>query len=226
MFASLFADGTRARFCLALLDGRAWTVTELARHAGVAAATASEHIQKLVNGGVVVQQRQGRHCYVRLRDTGTAELIEAMVQAAPRENIPVRGLADDRRRRALAYARTCYDHLAGALGVAVAEAMDRHGFVDWSSGLTLTSAGATWLAELGVTVPPPTRRAQLRACLDWTERRPHLGGAVAAALCAHAQSAGWVVPVGTGRALALTDTGRAVLEPWGAVPTGRTTTPE
>ncbi|NUR71745.1 MAG: winged helix-turn-helix transcriptional regulator [Hamadaea sp.] len=217
-FASLLADRTRAGFCLALLDGRAWTVSELARQGGVAASTATEHVHRLVAGGLLVEQRQGRHRYVRLRDTDTAALIEAMAQAAPKIRVPVRGLADDRRGQALAYARTCYDHLAGALGVTIARAMTRHEFVTWTDGPALTDRGSDWLAELGVVLPAPSRRPPLRGCLDWTERVEHLGGAIGAALCAQAKADGWVTPIGTGRALALTSRGRAVLEPWDAVP--------
>ncbi|MEV6968264.1 winged helix-turn-helix domain-containing protein [Hamadaea sp. NPDC051192] len=217
-FAALLADRTRAGFCLALLDGRAWTVSELARHTGVAASTATEHVHRLVGGGILVEQRQGRHRYVRIRDEQTAALIEAMAQAAPKIRVPVRGLADDRRGKALAYARTCYDHLAGTLGVTIARAMTEHGFVTWTDGPQLTEPGTAWLTDLGVVLPAPSRRPPLRGCLDWTERVEHLGGAIGAAICAYAKSDGWVVPIGTGRALAVTDRGRAVLAPWGALP--------
>ncbi|WP_027345585.1 ArsR/SmtB family transcription factor [Hamadaea tsunoensis] len=217
-FASLLADRTRASFCLALLDGRAWTVSELARMAAVTPSTATEHVHKLVGGGLLAEERQGRHRYVRLRDADTAQLIETLAQAAPVSARRVTGLADDRRRHALAYARTCYDHLAGALGVSITRAMTRHGFVTWTDGPALTPTGSAWLAELGVKVPAPTRRPPLRPCLDWTERQPHLAGAVGAALCDHLRAAGWVVPIGTGRALAVTDAGRAALTTWDALP--------
>src|SRR6266567_1911922 len=143
--AGLLADGTRASFCLALLDGRAWTATELTRHAEVAASTATEHLNLLVAGGLLAEERQGRH-------------------------------------RALARARTCYDHLAGALGVAVTEAMTGRGLLNWDHGLTLTGDGLDWLAGLGLALPA-SRRPPVRSCLDWTERRPHLSGAVGALVC-------------------------------------------
>jgi DNA-binding transcriptional ArsR family regulator len=209
--ARLLADGTRASFCLALLDGRAWTAAELARHAGVAAPTATGHLNLLVAGGLLAEERQGRHRYVRLADAGTAELIEKLASMAPSSAAPPRSLAADSRRRALARARTCYDHLAGALGVSITEAMSRRGLLDWAQGPALTGDGARWLAALGITLPPAARRPLIRSCLDWTERRPHLAGAAGAALCSHALGSGWITRIGTGRAVALTDAGRNAL---------------
>ncbi|MFB8138119.1 helix-turn-helix domain-containing protein [Streptomyces parvus] len=209
--AGLLADGTRASFCLALLDGRAWTATELARHAGVAASTATEHLNLLVGGGLLVQERQGRHRYVRLADPETAQLIETLASMAPRRGDPPRSLPAVNRSRALARARTCYDHLAGALGVAITEAMTDRGLLDWEQGLTLTGNGTDWLAELGIVLSAATRRPPVRSCLDWTERRPHLAGAVGASLCRHAFDSGWITRIGTSRAVALTETGRRAL---------------
>ncbi|BAG21110.1 MULTISPECIES: helix-turn-helix domain-containing protein [Streptomyces] len=209
--AALLADGTRADFCLALLDGRAWTAIELARHAGVAASTATGHLNLLVGGGLLTQERQGRHRYVRLADPDTAELIEKLASMAPRRADPPRSLPAANRDRALARARTCYDHLAGTLGVAITEAMTDRGMLDWEQGLTLTGDGTAWLAELGIALPPATRRPPVRSCLDWTERRPHLAGAAGAALCRHAFDAGWITRIGTSRAVALTDTGERAL---------------
>ncbi|MFJ9765572.1 winged helix-turn-helix domain-containing protein [Streptomyces erythrochromogenes] len=210
--AGLLADGTRASFCLALLDGRAWTATELARHAGVAASTATEHLNLLVGGGLLAQERQGRHRYVRLADPETAQLIETLASMAPRRVAPSRSLPAVNRSRALARARTCYDHLAGALGVAITEAMTDRGLLDWEQGLTLTGNGTVWLADLGIALPPATRRPPVRSCLDWTERRPHLAGAVGASLCRHAFDSGWITRIGTGRAVALTEIGRRTLQ--------------
>ncbi|MEU2606965.1 ArsR/SmtB family transcription factor [Streptomyces albus] len=209
--AQLLADGTRASFCLALLDGRAWTATELARHAGVAASTATEHLNALVRGNLLVEERQGRHRYVRLADAPVAELVENLAALAPERSAPPRSLSAAGRRRALAHARTCYDHLAGTLGVAIIDAMTERGLLDWEHGLRLTGAGEGWLTELGVTVPAGTRRPAVRSCLDWTERRPHLAGAVGAALCGHALDSGWILRIGTTRAVTVTPEGRQVL---------------
>lgn len=209
--ARLLADGTRASFCLALLDGRAWTAAELARHAGVAASTATGHLNLLVAGGLLAEERQGRHRYVRLADADTAELIENLASMAPLRAAQPGSLAADSHRRALARARTCYDHLAGALGVLITEAMIRRGLLDWEQGPALTGDGTCWFVALGITLPPARRRPLVRSCLDWTERRPHLAGAAGAALCSHAFGSRWITRIGTGRAVALTDAGRNAL---------------
>jgi DNA-binding transcriptional ArsR family regulator len=210
--AGLLADRTRAAFCLALLDGRAWTAAELARHAGVAASTATGHLNLLVAGSLLTEQRQGRHRYVRLADARAAELIESLASMASPRPAQAVSLAADSRRRALGRARTCYDHLAGALGVTISEAMTRQGLLDWELGPALTGDGARWFAALGITLPSGTQRAVVRSCLDWTERRPHLAGAAGAALCSHAFGSGWITRIGTGRAITLTATGRSALE--------------
>ncbi|TDE01998.1 ArsR/SmtB family transcription factor [Jiangella asiatica] len=215
--AGLLADGTRATMCLALMDGRAWTATELARAAGVAASTATEHLNLLVAGGLLADVRQGRHRYVRLAGPASAELIESLAAASPGAPEPVRSLRAATRRRALAYARTCYDHLAGAVGVAVTDAMTARGYLSWERGLALTEAGERWLSSLGGW-PPATRRQVVRSCMDWTERRPHLGGAAGALLCRHAIEAGWIVPSTHPRAVRVTDAGRAALREQLAVP--------
>lgn len=214
--AALLADRTRAHFCLALIDGRSWTAGELARHAGVARSTATEHLNALVDAGLLAQERQGRHRYVRLAGPEVAELIERLAALAepstPPAPAPV-SLSAAGRSHALARARTCYDHLAGALGVAVTDAMTDRGLLDWTHGLTLTPAGRDWLDRLAIPTPAPTgsRRPAVRPCLDWTERRPHLAGAVGAAICRHAFEAGWLSRIGTTRAVKLTDTGRTAL---------------
>jgi DNA-binding transcriptional ArsR family regulator len=209
--AALLADATRAQFCLALLDGRAWTAGELARHAGVAASTATEHLNLLTAGGLLTEERQGRHRYVRLAGEDTAELVERLASLAPRRAAPARTLSSANRDQALARGRTCYDHLAGTLGVSIAEAMTERGFISWDSGPALTAEGARWLAGLGIDLPRRSRRPPVRSCLDWTERRPHLGGSVPAALCELAFSSGWIRRIGSGRAVALTEAGSRAL---------------
>ncbi|MFF3665699.1 ArsR/SmtB family transcription factor [Microtetraspora malaysiensis] len=200
--AGLLADGTRAAFCLALLDGRAWTAGELARHAGVAPSTASEHLSRLVAGGVLAEEHQGRHRYVRLADPAVAQLIEDMAAHDPPANSPPGTLRVAGARRALAFARTCYDHMAGRLGVAVADALSGHGLLERRTGFAFTEAGTSWLEDVLGSLPGTTgRRPLARQCLDWTERRPHLAGTAGAALCRHALDQGWVTRIGSGRAL-------------------------
>ncbi|MFI5696745.1 ArsR/SmtB family transcription factor [Kribbella sp. NPDC051586] len=200
-WARMLADGTRATVCLALLDGRAWTASELAKLAKVSRPTISEHLNLLVTGGLLTEVRQGRHRYVKLAGPDTAELLEGLAALAPRRTQVANSLSAVSKRDAFARARTCYDHLAGKLGVALADAMTERGLIDWSDGIALTPQGQAWLEDLGVEVEVRRGRPPLRSCLDVTERRPHLAGDVGAALCAHALHHGWVTHIPGGRAL-------------------------
>ncbi|MFF4380270.1 ArsR/SmtB family transcription factor [Kitasatospora sp. NPDC001547] len=219
-FAALLADPTRAAFCTALLDGRAWTAGELARHASVAPSTASEHLSRLIAGGLLAEERQGRHRYVRLATPTVATLIEDLTvfaESGPRPAAAPRSLGEATRLSAEARARTCYDHLAGRLGVAVSDALLAHGLVTEVGGLAVTERGRDWLAAQAIELPPRAGRRGgrpvVRGCLDWTERRTHLGGALGAALCRAALDRAWVERIGSGRALRVTpDGGRALRE--------------
>lgn len=210
--AALLADGTRAGICLALLDGRAWTAGELARRAGVAPSTASDHLTRLVQGGLLVQERQGRHRYLRLAGPSVAQLVEDLAAHTRTTPRPATSLRASTVAAALAYARTCYDHLAGRLGVLMYDALLADGRLDRDSGLTVTPRGWAWADGLGVPVAVvrSARRPVVRDCLDWTERRPHLAGGLGAALCRRFAELGWTTP-GTGRAVRLTPTGRVAL---------------
>ncbi len=188
--AAVLAEPARAAMCLALIDGRAWTVGELATVAKVAPSTGSEHVAKLVDAGFVETLKQGRHRYIRIADPKVADLIEQLAEHANLR--PQTGLKATLRAQRLAIARTCYDHLAGKLGVAVRQGMVASGLLDISAGLAITPAGQQVLHELGVEPSPRTGRPLLRDCLDWTERREHLGGATAAALLDRALEAGWL----------------------------------
>ena len=210
--AALLADETRARFCLALLDGRAWTAGELARHAGVAPSTASEHLGKMVSGGLLAQERQGRHRYLRLADDRTAHLVEELAaQVVPGRDAHPPTLRAASANNALARGRTCYDHLAGRLGITITQAMTVRGLLRQDTGFALTDAGLDWFGELGITLKSTTRRPLVRSCLDWTERRPHLAGTAGAALCRHALESGWCVRIGSGRAVRATPGGEREL---------------
>ncbi|MFC8668440.1 ArsR/SmtB family transcription factor [Streptomyces sp. NPDC057199] len=218
--ASLVADKTRAGFLLALLDGRAWTAGELARHAGVAASTASEHLGKLVAGGLLAEERQGRHRYVRLADARVAQLVEDLAaQVSPTAAVRPRTLRETGAGRAMARGRTCYDHLAGRLGIAVTDALTGLGLLRQDTGFALTNEGVRWFDGLGVPLVHTGRRPLARACLDWTERRPHLAGIAGAALCRHALDTGWCVRIGSERAVKVTAEGeRALAELLGIQP--------
>jgi DNA-binding transcriptional ArsR family regulator len=217
-FAGLLADPTRAAMCVALLDGRAWTAGELARAAGVAAPTATGHLNRMLAGGLVVERRQGRHRYVELAGPHVAHLIEELVTQAS----PVAGPAPDRPRTlraatasaAMARGRTCYDHLAGRLGVAITDALADRGLLDRDGGLALTGAGRSWLeAELRIADADlrSGRRPLARACLDWTERRPHLAGLAGARVRERLLDRRWIARIGTGRAVRVTPDGAAAL---------------
>lgn len=209
--ASLIADETRAEFCLALLDGRAWTAGELARRAGVAASTASEHLGKLVEGGLLSEERQGRHRYVRLADPQVAHLVEDLAaQVAPGPDRPGT-LRAATAGSAMARGRTCYDHLAGRLGIAIVAAMTERGLLHQQAGFALTDAGLCWFADQGLVLERTGRRPLVRSCLDWTERKPHLAGVAGAALCRHALDTGWCVRIGSERAVKVTPDGERAL---------------
>lgn len=210
--AALLADETRASFCLALLDGRAWTAGELARGAGVAPSTASEHLGKLVAGGLLTEERQGRHRYLRLADGRIAQLVEELAaHAQPGVRTPPRTLRESSLQHALARGRTCYDHLAGLLGIRITDAMTERGLLRQDTGFALTEDGLHWFGALGIPLGTTSRRPLARGCLDWTERRPHLAGVSGAALCRHALDAGWCERVGTGRAVRATPAGERAL---------------
>ncbi len=209
--ACLLGDESRAAMCLALLDGGCWTMTELAAQAHVGRAAASEHVARLRDGGLVVTETQGRHKYVRLAGPHVAELVEALGALGGSE--PPRSLGAVRERRRLAEARTCYDHLAGRLGVAVHDALLDARVLHRRGGLGLTPQGRTWFADLGVDVPAleAQRRVLVRDCLDLTERTPHLAGSLGAALCTTFVERDWVRRPDRTRALVVTPLGQRAL---------------
>ncbi|MDO0931861.1 winged helix-turn-helix domain-containing protein [Streptomyces sp. DG2A-72] len=210
--AGLVADETRAVCLLALLDGRAWTAGELARHAGVAASTLSEHLGRLVAGGLLAEERQGRHRYVRLADPQVAQLLEDLAgQVAPEAAARPRTLRESNAGSAMARGRTCYDHLAGRLGITLTDALTERGLLSQDTGFALTEAGLRWFDSVGIGLDREGRRPLARGCLDWTERRSHLAGVAGAALCRHVLDAGWCVRIGSERAVKVTPSGERAL---------------
>lgn len=211
-YASLLADRSRAVICLALMDGRAWTAGELARQAGIAAPTASEHLNLLVSAGLLSEERQGRHRYVRLANADVARLLESLSVAAGRP-ATARSLRAVRAASDLAAARTCYDHLAGTLGVRLFDAMIDYGLISEADGIALTAAGRSWFTDLAgpEALRPPRTRPLLRTCLDWTERRPHLAGALGAVLHQQFAARSWIRYSEGSRAVRLTPSGSAAL---------------
>jgi DNA-binding transcriptional ArsR family regulator len=223
--AALVGDPARANMLAALMDGRALTATELARAAGITPQTASGHLARLTDAGLLAMERQGRHRYHRLASSDVAHMLESIMSVAAdlggpdnprRRKPPVVGPRD----KALRQARTCYDHLAGQLAVAMADRMVERGQVDFSpDGGALTDQGASFLRNLGVDLDTVAARTARRGgrvfccpCLDWSERRSHIAGAVGAALCQTCFSQGWLRRIEGTRAVAVTPAGQIALK--------------
>jgi DNA-binding transcriptional ArsR family regulator len=216
--AALSGDPARASMLHALMDGRALTATELAKAAGVTPQTASGHLSRMTAVGLLSVERQGRHRYHRLATASVARMLESIMQVAA-------DLAPDRSRlsvgprdAAMRKARTCYDHLAGQLGVALADALIARGHVELAGDAgVLTDTGMAFLADIGLDTEPLLARRTVRSgrvlcrpCLDWSERRPHLAGAVGAAICAHSLDQGWTRRLDATRAVLITPKGARI----------------
>lgn len=200
----------RAAMIHVLLDGAPHPAGELARAAGVSSATASEHLAVLVAAGLAGVEQDGRHRQYSMTDPRIAQALELLGGPAPE---PVTSLRLSREQQRVRRARTCYDHLAGQLGVALAERLVQQEWVD-AALTTVTPAGRIALAErLGIDLDDarPGRRPLLRACRDWTERRDHVAGVLGARLATHALADGWVVRRTESRGLTITDHGHDVL---------------
>ncbi len=202
---ALLADETRAEVLCALMDGRAHTGSELARHIGVAASTMSEHLSRLLDSDIVTVEAQGRHRYWRLANPGIAELLETLGANATTPTDP-KAPAD------LTHARTCYDHLAGELAVNIYDQLlaDEHLRLD-SDRLDVTTSGYQLLDTIGADVGSikNATRSKARPCLDWTQRRHHLAGAAGMALLDALTANGWAKPGRRPRTIRITETGRA-----------------
>jgi DNA-binding transcriptional ArsR family regulator len=224
--AALIGDATRATVLAALVADRALSATELATLAGVAKPTISAHLEKLLAAGMVAVERQGRHKYFRLAGADVARLLESLMGFAARNapSPPRSGPADP----AVARARVCYDHLAGALGVELYERLSASGSLAPAGGdaLELTAEGERRFAAAGIDVATlrGRRRPLCRRCLDWSERRHHLAGALGAALLAHALESRWARRDRRSRALHFSALGEAaLLRTFGARPEARPT---
>lgn len=211
--AALVGDSARATMLAALMDGRALTAGELAFLARVSAPTASAHLAKLLDGRLVSVVNQGRHRYFRLASPLVARMLESIDLVAALE-APPRHRPTGPRDEALRRARLCYDHLAGSLGVALADALIARGHVVLGDdGGEVTASGAKFLRDFGIDpqAAAKRRRAFCKPCLDWSERRPHIAGAVGAALARRCLEAGWIERIRDTRAVAVTGKGLRAL---------------
>jgi DNA-binding transcriptional ArsR family regulator len=223
---ALVADRRRCQILLALNDGRALPASRLAAEAGVSAATTSAHLAKLTSAGLLTVEARGRHRYYRLAGPAVAELMESLQRLAPAA--PVRSLRQGTRAAALREARTCYDHVAGRLGVALLAALLDKGHLTGGDGrydpdagsdvragyghdvdYALTPAGTEFLAEFGVRIPP--NRRLIRYCVDWSEQRHHLSGRLGLAVLDAFLDQRWVERRTGHRAVTVTDAGQAAL---------------
>src|ERR1700726_839464 len=209
---ALVGDPARANILCALLDGRALTAGELAYAAHVSPQTASGHLGKLAGGQLIVPAQQGRHRYYRLAGPHVAAMLEsitAVAAVAPPRCRPIR--IDDKMRSA----RMCYDHIAGRLGVALADSLQAHHHVELGDdGGAVTATGEAFLHDMGIDIADVRhwRRTFCRPCIDWSERRPHLAGAVGAALAQRLLALKWIERIRDSRALIVTLQGRRNLE--------------
>lgn len=229
---ALLSDPGRCRVLLALADGRALPASVLATEAGVARSTASEHLGKLLDAGLLRVEAHGRHRYYRLAGPHVASLLETLAQYAP--SAPVRSLREGTRAHAIRQARYCYDHLGGRLAVAVMDSLLERGVISGGDGrfhsarasvdrlsapgrevdYRLTTDGARWLRGFGLDIDAvqAQRRPLIRYCLDWSEQRHHLAGALGAALARLLLGRGWIAPAPNSRAVFITDSGMPALK--------------
>lgn len=210
LLGSLIGDPARANMLTALMSGKALTATELAVEAGVTQQTASTHLRRLLEGGLIRQRKQGRHSYVSLADEEIGHLLEAMMGvAAKRGHVRARtGPKDPALRRS----RVCYDHLAGELGVRLFDSLVGRGAVTGTDGtLNLTPYGSEVVRDFGIDPDAlkTGRRPLCRSCLDWSARRSHLAGTLGAAFLQRIYERGWAKRDGTSRIVAFTRQGEA-----------------
>jgi DNA-binding transcriptional ArsR family regulator len=208
--AALVGNPARANILMALIEGRALTAGELSCVAGVSPQTTSEHLAMLREANLLSMTKQGRHCYFRLGSPQVARMIESIMVVAA--DAPQRYRPRWNGGEQLRNARTCYDHIAGRLGVAITDALTRHEhIVLGEDGGVVTRAGEKFLADFGVHLDDVRRgrRTFCRPCVDWSERRLHLAGSLGAALASRCLDLGWVGRVRNSRALKISAAGES-----------------
>ncbi len=216
---TLVGDNARATMLAALFGGQTLTARELAHRAGVTAQTASAHLGKLAKAGMLSVTAEGRHRFYRLASPEVKALIVALAKIAPVK----RNWRSYRKSRDVTFARTCYDHMAGRVGVAITDAMRARQFIrPAGDDFLITAAGEQFFAALGIDLRDikKSRRHLARQCLDWTERRPHLGGSLGAAVLECFLARGWIRCRKDVRAVEVTASGRRELRELLAVDVG------
>jgi DNA-binding transcriptional ArsR family regulator len=209
------ADRHRAHILLTLLGGTPQSGSALAEEAGISRALASAHLKKLVAGGLVGAQRSGRQQLYSLASAPVAEALETLILLAPAG--PVRSLRDSSRAKSLRWARMCYDHLAGVVGVAVAEGLtDRDLIREHDGGYVLAPRADAGFREFGIDIGELRQRTRpvVRPCVDWSERRNHLAGSLGAAVTATMMRQDWLRRRERTRIVTVTETGEAGLRDW------------
>jgi DNA-binding transcriptional ArsR family regulator len=223
--AALAGDPARAGMLHALMDGRALSASELARVAGVTPQTATGHLARMTTAGLLCVEKQGRHRYHRLATPAVAQMIESIMRVASALDPERPKLVVGPRDAAMRTARTCYDHLAGRLGVALADALVAGGHAEITGdGGMVTDTGVAFLDRVGIDVAPllerrgkRSGRVLCRPCLDWSERRPHIAGSLGAELCRQSFANNWIRRIEGSRAVAITPKGyRIFREAFGA----------
>jgi len=213
----MVGEPARACMLLALMDGRALTANELASAAHITPATASRHLALLVECGLLRVNQQGRHRYHQLANADVARVLEGIMQLAI-AHPPPRPVVTGPRDASLRFARTCYDHLAGRLAVALADRLiDERAIVVEDDVAVLTDSGAAALGTLGLhtaNLQAGGPRPACRTCLDWGERRIHLAGRLGTMLCSHCLERGWLLRQPKSRALELTASGARAFRDW------------
>lgn len=221
--AALVGEPARTAMLMALMDGRALTARELADAGHITAQTASRHLSLLVEAGLLRLERQGRHRYHRLASADVARVLEGLMQLAVQQPAPApRRMVVGPRDAALRTARTCYDHIAGRLGVAITEHLLAEGAMafDGDAGGHVTEQAAAVLQRLGLDgetdpgVAGSGKRPYCRPCLDWSERRMHVAGKLGAMICSHCLGQGWLLRRSDTRALQITPGGAVALRNW------------
>ena len=204
----MIGDAARANILFALMNGKALTATELGYHAGVSAPTTSGHLAKLVDGQLITLERQGRHRYYRLASPAVAEALEGLSNLAA--SGPKRHRPTGPKDAAMRQARTCYDHMAGRLAVAITDALTSRDLivVEDRSGM-ITDEGRRFFTDFGIDLDnrPKSTRPLCRTCLDWSERRMHLGGRLGASLLTRSIELHWVRSANGTRSLTITRDG-------------------